>query len=300
VRVDSGTTRSYGGPDFGDWVLVPAGVAQRTTVRSAAGQPGLAVYSLTDDRPDGVTRDGVTFRDQVAGMQLLGASIGDPGDAEVTVDPSRFSPGLDLRYFCAEGPADAYLHVDIVGGGVVQGSGCDAALPTDPAADGDTVVRMRRGEDTRLRLYITHGPDGPLVQDPALRIGLGAYAAEPSSRSDVAEFPPLVEQGGHLYRLVERHATEGGAQLIEARAMDGASPVLVIVGVNAENVSVYAEFGSETIVNENDTGTRGGTFSGVASPGDLVSARLQSFGGGDPGTLGPGDSLELAFYERAD
>lgn len=301
VRVDSESTLSYDVPDFGDWVEIPAGVSQKVTVRAESGEPGLAVYTLSSERPDGVTKDGVTFRDQVAGAPLLGATIGDPGAASVTVDPGRGAPALDLRYFCAGGPENAYVHVALGEGELSSGEGCDDVVPADPTSYDAVVVPARPGAATDARLYVTRGPNGPLIEAPDLRIGLGVYAADEAPGTEEATFPSLVEEGRHLWRLTERHATAPGETRVEARVMDAGTPVLVMVGVNAENVSVLADFG-HTEAGSYGTGTdvRGATFRELASPGTLVSARLGSIAGEDPGTMAPGDALVLAFYERAD
>ena len=299
VQVDNDPALAYDVPDFGDWVEVPAGITAKVTVRTDVGNPGLAVYTLTSDRPAGITKDGVTFRETVEGQPVLGATIGDPGEADVTVDLSRYAPALDLRYYCAGGPDNTYVHLALGDGELTSGEGCDAVMHNDPASYDATVVALRPREDDSVRLYATRGPNGPLVVDPDLRIGLGVYAAEKPPTAKTPTFPTYIEEGGHIWELSDRVGSAPGEERFEARAPDTGSPVLVVVSLEASGVQVRADFDGNESYYQNATDTRGVAFQEVVSSGGRVALTLYAFQG-DPGAIGPGDSFQLGFYERAD
>jgi hypothetical protein len=299
VQFDVEPPLAYDVPDFGDWVEIPAGLTARVTVRTEEGNPGLAVYTRTSDRPAGITKDGVTFRETVEGQPVLGATIGDPGEADVTVDPSRYASALDLRFFCSGGPEDTYVHLALGDNEVTSGEGCDAIVQNDPALANSTVVPLRADEDDSVRLYVTRGPDGPPINDPDLRIGLGVYAAAEPPGTKASRFPRYVEEGGHLWELSDRVGSVPGAETIEARVPDTGSPVLARISLDAGNVHVVAVLDGQETYYQNASGSRGVTFQEIVSPGSSVALRLDAIDG-DPGVMGPDDSFQLGFYERAD
>ncbi|MET0524182.1 MAG: hypothetical protein ABWZ91_05230 [Nocardioides sp.] len=299
VQVDIEPPLAYDVPDFGDWVEVPAGVTAKLTVRVEDGNPGLAVYTRSSDQPAGITKDGVTFRETVEGRPVLGATIGDPGEADVTVDPSRYAPALDLRFFCSGGPDDTYVHLALGDDEVTSGGGCDAIWQNDPASFDTTVVPLHSKEDDSVRLYVTHGPNGPPVDDPDLRIGLGVYAAEEPPSARASSLPRYVEEGGHLWELSDRVGSMPGAESLEARVPDTGSPVLARISLDAVGVQVVAVLDGHETYYQSSAGTRGVTFQQIVSPGSRVALRPAAIDGG-PGTIGPADSFQLGFYERAD
>jgi hypothetical protein len=290
---------AYDVPDFGDWVEVPAGITARVTVRTEEGNPGLAVYTRTSDQPAGISKDGVTFRETVEGRPVLGATIGDAGESDVTVDPSRYAPALDLRFFCSGNIDDTYVHLALGDNEVISGEGCDAIVQNDPASFDATVIPLKPNQDDSVRLYVTRGPNGPPVDDPDLRIGLGVYAAEEPRSARTSSFPRYVEEGGHLWELSDRVGSVPGAESLEARVPDTGSAVLARISLDAVGVQVVAVLDGHETYYQNSTGTRGVTFQEIVSPGSRVALRLAAIVG-DPGTMGPEDSFQLGFYERAD
>jgi len=68
---------------FRDFVMIPPGPGGSLRVSASEGRVGLAMYDVTDAQPDGVTRDGVTFRRAVADSPLLTAAIGGAGQTVV-------------------------------------------------------------------------------------------------------------------------------------------------------------------------------------------------------------------------
>lgn len=289
VEVD-GYDRTVGdGSDFTDWTYVAPGDGLRVTAR-AAGQVAVAVYQLGDQRPDGVAGGGVLYRDERAGGALLGAAIGDPGDAEVEVpvsDRATERGGVFFSYSCAGGPADAWIHVATDDGELILGEGCDDEVPTDPAALGGSSSDVRPGDDLSARLYVTRGEEGPIVEDDDLRIGLGLYAEGP-----LAELPELVEHDGHLWRLERTAEPVVDGPSVDAAAGPASDRRLALVQVSGMRdavvgVSVDGRLGQ-------GLSSASGTFTVDVPPGArTVSVERQS------GTFDAGRAV-FGFYVRAD
>ena len=172
-------------------------------------------------------------------------------------------------------------------------------MQNDAASFDATVAPLRQGADDSVRLYVTRGPNGPPVDDPDLRIGLGVYAAEEKPSARTSTFPTYVEERGHLWELSDRVGSLPGAESLDARVPDTGSPVLARISLDAADVQVVATLDGHETYYQNATGTRGVTFQEIVSPGSRVALRLAAIEG-DPGTMGPGDSFQLGFYERAD
>ena len=280
--------------DFGDFVFVPPRRGGTITV-TGEGDVALAVYDLTGAAP-GDTRDGITFRDDVAGQHLLADAIGEPGQAELGVDLSTGGGALPISYLCSGGPRDAWLHISVNGGETVSGGGCDDSL-FDPAGLGGVVTYpdAHEARSLHLRMWVTHGEKGDAVEDPDLRIALGAYAPAPAvTRLAGSPVPATTEHDGHLWRLVDTKAGSPGARELEVRGVDGQE---TLVELN------FARVGSGVIRTLRDGGPGGSMFAagGAGSTVAVIPAT-----GGSVGLRASGDSLRpdvelgLARYVRAD
>ena len=290
VRVSSpvlGAPVRFTDADFTNWTVVPEGYD--ATVRAVAeeGEPGLAVYSLADDqRPSGITKDGVTFRDEVPGGRLIDAQIGEPGQSEVSVSGVSTGQGVTYAYYCTGGPKDAYLHVS----GVVGSGGCDDTLPTDAAAAGGVSFALEAGEAFDNRLYVTAGEKGPRVDDPDLRIGLGVYALDRYEGTN-DYLPRTREIVGHVWERVEVQRGETGSDSLGATAPRGRGAVLAVAAMGSRAGSVSVDFG------DSPTGyfsQYGGSTQEVVDAGETVTMASDRGGRADPSTF------RVGFYVRAD
>ena len=93
------------------------------------------------------------------------------------------------------------------------GSACDDPL-FDPAGSGGVITYPDAAEARSLhvRMWVTHGKKGDVVEDPDLRIAVGAYAPAPSvTRLAGWPVPATTEYGGHLWRLVDTKAGAPGS-----------------------------------------------------------------------------------------
>lgn len=196
-------------PDFADFVLVPSGAGPTTVKVRGSSRTALAVYHLDPTPPAGVTGAGVTFRQDVAGRQLLAARIGDAGanriDFSVTV-PAGVSQ-LTFSDLCsAPGEGDrAWVRTSIDGDGWT-GHSCGSGLEMDPGATTgyDPQTTYHAGQVVHVEVSLGHARGAGLITDPAARIGLAAYAVTTPPRTfpDGLSLPVVTEQGGHTWRMI--------------------------------------------------------------------------------------------------
>lgn len=227
---DEVTVREFGAEpltstsaDFSDFVFVPPGDTV-VRVKAASGRVGLAVYELTDDRPEGITEDGITFRQQVENRTLIDAVVGERGDSDVSLDVATPAGGLGYAVYCVGAPAGALLRVGH-GEGYVETSCNEAAF--DPGLDAVEVEDLP-AMDVPVRAWIVDR-EGRAVEDPAIRLGVGVYAVTPDPEASTRQLVPArLEVGGHRWRVDQ--ITEGiaGDRTIRTRAT-GAGPQLAVL-----------------------------------------------------------------------
>ncbi len=235
-RVDvtdgSGSTTAYDVPDFSDFVLVGSGGAPTISVAAGTGEGvGLAVYDLVGD--------GTTFRQTVAGQELIGSTLGAPGESEARVEATAPGDGISYRAFCVDAPPRAVLHIETAAGEVISG-GCDETLPFDPAASSGYSTSTSPGEDVSAGVRVTEGTDGPTLRSDSVVVGLAVYD-HPSSRRSAAgsDVPDLVEDRGHLYRFDRLVTAEPGERRLAYGMQVLGRPVLAMG---------YADAGEATVV----------------------------------------------------
>lgn len=204
-------------PDFGDYAIFNPGAGSARVRVTGHSHVALAVYRLDAKAPAGVTRDGITFRAQVAGNHLMRAKISRVGasrlDFSFTVRAAH-PVHLGLTYFCrtTDRPAD-HGHTDWVtttvnGRPFTQGGSCGPiAKPFDPGA-GDvygSAGLFRPGQHVRVTMRLldkSHG--GHPVTAPRSLLGAGMYAEDaPVHRlgHGLDAAPETLEYAGHTWRL---------------------------------------------------------------------------------------------------
>lgn len=280
--------------DFGDFVRVPAQRGGTVTV-TGEGDVALAVYTLSEAAP-GDTRDGITFRDDVAGQRLLADAIGEPGEADLGFHLSTGGGALPISYLCSGGPRDAWLHISVNGGGAVSGSGCGDSL-FDPAGSGGitTYPDADEARSMHVRMWVTHGQKGDLVEDPDLRIAVGAYAPAPSvTRLAGWPVPATREYGGHLWRLVDTRAGAPGTRELTVRGVEGQETLVDMS---------FTHVGRGVVRTLEDDRAGGSTY---AAGGSGATQAVIPETGGTAGLRATGSGLRadvrlgLAIYVRAD
>lgn len=270
--------------DYGDFVRVPPGFEGEVSVRGPEGL-SLATYVLDPSAsPEGVGEGLTTFRAEVAGLDLLGAAVGEPGQASVEVDLRPGRGMVWLGYSCEGLPRGTRMNVNWVGapGSLVFG-GCDSGSSFDPGGSAGIGIPAgrRAGDDVMLRMWVTR--DGVPVADgeiPDLRLGLGAYAlSTPPTTVAGVQLRDRIEDGAHVWRLVDvAVARDGEVPRLEAPPE---GEFLVTEAVRGEGTLRY----SVTIDGEPVGGT---TFVGTGG------------GGGGRRVLPPGSVASLDFGRTSD
>ncbi|MFC5176433.1 hypothetical protein [Nocardioides taihuensis] len=211
---------SSGATHFDDFAFVAAG--DHPTFTASGDDVALAVYELTDAAPEGVTRDGITFRQQVAGQSLLDAAVADSGAARASADIEGAGAGrLTVAYFCTGGGDGTTVHVSVAGMPAASTAGCTDDTFDPGGIDGRRSLSWTPppGGTGQVRVWATRGPDGPEVVDPDLRLGVGIYGpAESTERTAGVSLPALTERDGHVWQLVDVETSAPGARKLAVTA----------------------------------------------------------------------------------
>lgn len=294
----------YGGPsaatDFDDFMMVPE--SARVRLRAGGAPAALAVYELdVDEVPPGITRDGLTFREQVGSERLVDAAVGELGDPEITLEVEvPESERLRVAQFC-EGVSlegDLWVSVSVDGDGALSSSGCDEE-PFDPAVGNASWLEPRHlpepGSTVSIRMWIARGPSGggdPVVVDGA-RLAVAAYdVGRPAAVVAGWEMAPLYEHDGHLWSLVTtEEAPRGSGRAAYTNIAEGTRLVVAsLSGAGRRTVSFREP--RHGGIDRTETGNGSG-ITGLLRPGDRATLTVQ-------GQPEPTTRLGFAVYERAD
>ena len=273
-------------------VVVPAGNPADVRVSSETSEVGLVVYTLTDDTPPGVSDGAITFRRSVADRTLVDAVIGEPGQAEVTLSPVVPNGLLGYAELCAGAPKGAWVDIDLGSEGGF-GTSCQGSSTFDPGASVTTT--MARPGDGPIRMRVTDGADGPLVDDPDLQIGLALYQVPSDGpRAAGQQVATVVEEAGHRWELTRVESSEPGDRLLRTRAGEGSRPQLVrllMTGRTGTAQPTVDGVGQSSFRSGLSTASSAGI--GPVTPGGEVVVRLQ-------GNVGDDARMALAVYDVAD
>lgn len=178
---------------------VPVSAGARLSVRlDGAGdlaRTGLAFYRATGEPAPGVTDGQNVFRDEAFGLTRLDAAFSDTGEVELPYEGRM----ADLRIAtgCPDAPAGAHLTVLVddepsSSGPCVWDGERDLSAIVDAPGD---IVDGRRHE---VRAVLTDGPDGPVIDDG--RVGLGVYSMT-TSVAGGTDVPTRIESRGRTWVL---------------------------------------------------------------------------------------------------
>jgi hypothetical protein len=265
------------------------------------GAAALAVYELTDQRPPGHTVGGITYRDDVAGDRLVGAEIGRAGQGEVTLDVEIPEGAVRVGTFCSGAPPGTWTHLEIEGLGTLDSGDC-AGPSFDPGSSNystwnNGIGHALPGDRIRLRLWLTAGEDGALVEPDGVRIGLGVYdvagPARPVDRVAGWALPDVREHDGHVWQLSGYGQGMPGMRDVE---FDDSEPERTLVLFFSSHVDDGTVRVSRNGVPTGDHySTDGG--SGVVGDTTYATGLYTVHARGD---VGPRVRLGLAAYDRID
>jgi hypothetical protein len=196
-----------------------------STGEGTDGQMAMAVYTRSDEAPDGVSGQGITYRDTVDGAELMSAVIGSPGASSVGTDITLPEGMLRLSEVCTAG-RDYMVHVEVEGQRGYSATTCSGEAERDAGGQGwfgfdlvgrkkDDGTRFRAGETVTVTASIHPNERGRTepVAVPGAFVGLGAYdasGAEPIGATEDA-VDPLVERDGHTWSLADLDVSTPGA-----------------------------------------------------------------------------------------
>lgn len=290
---------SYRVDDFGDYVYIAPGNDAEVTVRADAGDPGLAIYTLGEGRPEGYTKGGVTYPRSAAAGDLAGAVVGDPGQSDVSLEAvaPQTSAGVGYYLFCVDGPEDVFLELEV--GGKPASSlftSCDGPLDPNGSATRDIGFRIKPGEDLSARFYATDGDGGPVLQDDDIVLGVGVYTTETYS-SDIGSDESrrlVVDEAGHRWEQTETvrlESFQGGDRTVRVVVPDAPGPVLAIVQAKVAG-STVTEYGDDGARIEQGRGSISSTS--TVTSGEVISVKKGN------GELVAGDQVAVTYYVHAD
>lgn len=312
----SAVEHSVPGGSFGDYEFIPPGVGLDVTLREAerGGRLGLALYTLSTTPPAGVSKAGITYREQVTGGQLLGAAIGDEGQDRVTFEITvPTTGGLRFADFCSSEAATGFLQI-LAGETTVGGGTCSGfVVGVDPGGAGGATYYLTdgapsslvRGETVTMTARVQRGPkdERPPLEAFTGRIGLGVYH-QATEASDM--LPAQVSANGHVWnRVTVRTGTLGDGGVQVPAHPDTRLQVLVEVATtNATERPVMVSLDGTTV-----TGFGGAEpgLSGISGPtlwpgeGGRVSVGSEPAVAGDPVGAQPAaeGTYRIGFYTLA-
>ena len=282
--------------DFTDWVVVDT--SEDAVVKAtSSGDVALAVYTLGDDRPEGVTEAGLTFRQEMPGERLLAGTVGEPGQGDLTLEATATGPGTQLYYACTGvEDDDLVVHHRVVGepGQVVGGISCDSPLPVDGTAGSASGWSTRSGEEVTTRIWVTRGDDGPVVDDPDLRLAAALYALDEDPLTLEGTLRPVREVAGHTWGLLDSSPARTRDGSLLGQAPTGRGVVLMVGAAEATGGGATVEQGIDGFAYPTEfSGGSGGEFVEIVAPRTRMS--LEVVEGDADDTV-----LAIGYYVRTD
>jgi hypothetical protein len=246
--------------DFDDFVYVAPGESGRWTIRAGGAAAAIAVYELADEAPEGITVEGITFRQQVGDEELIDAVIGEAGQSDLTFQVALPAGGLRVAELCAGVPDGFVANVEVDQRGVASSGGCgdDTFDPGSGSASWyDAGDLGEPGTVVTVRTWVSRLHDGEPVALDDVRLGLAAYSLAPPVTTVAGwRVPDVVEHDGHRWGFVGSNSSDVGARRLVVRR-DWDEPTLLV-----SHVRGIRQWGGEVMVGDGVT-SGGGAFSGV-------------------------------------
>ncbi len=256
----------------GGTVVAVAGIAL-AVVPGMGAAPDLAPAEHPSPAVADYEKDGVVFRDVVLGERLLGAAIGDPGQAELSFDVRVGETGLRFTPLCY-GVGRGYAVGLEVEGHRLSGAWCQRDRDPDPGAssttfDVDPLEQRRKwnaepGDVITVDVVIerSQGADGPVPATAV--IGAGVYeSTRPGRIVAGVRVPDQIEHDGRVWTLALVYEGDPGSDSIriETDADSDNGPHVVVAATS---------------------GFRGEASYSIELDGEVIDGMSQS-----PGTTGP-------------
>lgn len=297
ITLPDGDVMHSNATGFRDFVVLPSSDGGRLSVHVARGRVGLASYHLTDAAPPGYTKDGVTFRREVAGMPLLTAAISDPGRNELTASYIAPAGQVEEHLVCDGLRKGQVIQLSFNGEGRdwAEPGNCDASSTGfDPAVGGSGQFRLGKpGTRVVVRAFVKTKARGgrmlPASEVPGLRMGFGIYGPTSQTRVGGWRIDDQAEAYGHTWQLTTTRTSSGAPILSPAADQDRLATVVWSSRSGFSSTSFRA--GSSQTGGQSAVGGGKAATPGLWAPaGAPVHVRM----GRGAGTFGVG------LYERVD
>ncbi|WP_432478130.1 hypothetical protein [Nocardioides sp. GXQ0305] len=281
VREQGVPSRTSDAADYADFTWVAPGGGRVTVAAASGGEVDVAVYELDSSQaPPGVGEGVLTFREDVAGRSLLGAALGEPGEASLEVPVTPTDETVWLATTCADLPRGTRVHLAWADErGSFSSGACDSGSSFDPGGSAGTGFPPGRhaGQESTLRMWLTRGGrpvvDGEL---PDVRIGLGAYTPVfPPVDLAAVDAEKRIEHDGREWVLEKATVARRGQ--VPWLGVPEEGRFVVVDGVEASGVLRYAVTADGQRVGSQTTylGSGGGGGGPVdVAPGSRVSIRV--------------------------
>jgi hypothetical protein len=212
---------------FRDFVVLTPGERGRLTVHVDRGRVGLASYALSAAAPDGETRDGVTYRAEVAGSPLLAAAVPAAGTTDVRTSYVAPDGRVGVHVMCSGVPDGDVVNISFDGHARVSSGAvsCDDDHPFDPGSGGFSSFHVGRpGSTVTVRAWVSHGFHDPTPvpagSAPAVRMGVGVYGPLPETPLGGYRVASVIEQGGHTWRVAGTRSSAHGSVRVPPASYD--------------------------------------------------------------------------------
>lgn len=281
--------------DFSHYSWVEPGVPGHVSL-AGEGEAALAVYELSEERPPGVTVEGLTFREQVAGDRLLAADAV-RGESSLTMRLEVPEGTIRLGGLCSGTDDGVGLDIALDGEVLTSRGACDSGTVFDPGASWFAALTSEDsgyepGDVVDVEVRLTDGDGDPVEVDDAALLAASVYAV---ARTDVQvagqPVPEVLEVDGATWTLERTVEEEPGRPVVESSRET--EPALVVVhfsGAPKDRVLFTAVDGERTGTSFQGPGSgSGGPF---FLPGEAtVTVDVE-------GGLGPRTRVGFAVYTR--
>ncbi|CAI9415585.1 hypothetical protein [Nocardioides sp. T2.26MG-1] len=161
----------------------------------------VAVYEPTGELAPGISSDGVVFRQQYAGHELVAAAFSRGAD-DARISAPEDLAGLETSAYCRSSTPGLWLHQDGLTAGATPCEDLDAGA--DPGPANESALAPPRSGDGSMAVYVTQGEDGPRAAGVDVLFGLALYRETVApTRVLGTDVPPVLEQAGRTWQLTD-------------------------------------------------------------------------------------------------
>lgn len=205
---------------------VALGIYRSPTAANPLGLPG-----TPPGDPNDYVKDGVRFRQKIAGDTLLAATVGDIGQRDLKLRFTATSASTGLRVFCTANRRGLRYRLAIqIDAGAASYVDCSSSRSDVSKETGKPIpVQASPGQSVEVSV-VMHNNVQPATE-PGSRIGVGAYDLEPprivkDSAGQTASVAQTVDWDGRKYKLADLKSGNAASRQLSI-ATPGGRPFLL-------------------------------------------------------------------------